>query len=468
MHTLEAPRWSAAEAVALSAGEGIFVQQDPDSREQAGRDFGQVEKELPWGVAAPRDLGELARLVAFAAARGLPVTVRGRGYSQSGQSLSPGGLTLDCRRLDRIDRVDVSRRRVRCEGGARWREVVAATLPYGLLPAVLPLNLDMSVAGLLSAGGIGANSHRLGPVVAHAHELEVVTAVEGPLRCDPIRHRDLYNGVLAGLGRCGVIAQATLALRPVLPRVRTFHLLYGDLDSWLADQKKIVAEGAAEYIEGFVWSSAKGMRSDLMGNRPFSHWMYGLQVGIEYRDREPDPDTALAGLQPWKIVHVQDEPVAAHIERFQPRFDGMRQSGAWQQLHPWLECLLPVSRFAEMLPAVLDALPPSIGDGHRAVWVARDGAPPFFALPDKEPAICLGILPTGVPASERDFTLQAFRQIDHTLRAAGGKRYLSGWLGPMTDDDWRQHHGPHHAAWVAAKRRYDPEGIFRSALFPRP
>jgi cytokinin dehydrogenase len=264
-----------------------------------------------------------------------------------------------------------------------------------------------------------------------------------------------------------VIARATLALRPVRRRVRTFHLLYGDLAAWMADQKTLVASGRAQYIEGFLWSSAKGTRSDARGvRRPFSHWMYGLQVGFEYDEAAPEAGAALAGLAPFQVTEVQDDDLADHLHRYQPRFDGMRQSGAWQQTHPWLECLVPASRLPDLLPAVLEALPLSLGDGHRAVWVAREGAPPFFALPEGEPAVCLGILPTGVSPAEREPVLQAFRQIDRQLRAAGGKRYLSGWLGPMSDEDWRCHFGARHADWLAVKRRYDPQGLFRSVLLP--
>jgi cytokinin dehydrogenase len=461
-------QWSGADAMALATDHGVFVHRDPDSRRRAGHDFGGIERGDPWGVVAPRDTAELERLVRFAAARQLSLTPRGRGYSQSGQSLAPGGVTIDCTRLDRIDPVDGDQRSVRCEAGARWREVVSATLAQGLLPVVLPLNLDMSVGGLLAVGGIGANSHRHGPAVVHAIDLQVVTATDGLVRCDRAVNADLFDSVLAGLGRCGVLAHARLALRPAPRRVRTFHLLYGDLQGWLADQRELVQQRRADYLEGLCWASAKGTRSDHMGRRPFAHWLYGLQLGIEYSGEPPEPSDALAGLEPWRIVHVQDDDLVTHIDRYHPRFDGMRRSGAWEQLHPWLECLLPVSRLPELLPEVLDALPPMLGDGHRVVWMARPGVPSYFAMPDAEEVACLAILPTGVAEGERDLVLQTFRQIDHSLRAAGGKRYPSGWLGPMQEEDWREHHGARYDAWRRAKRRFDPEGVFRSAMFPHP
>jgi cytokinin dehydrogenase len=462
-----ARRWSDEEAAALSAATGVLLRRDPASRDEAGADFGHLARGEVWAVAAPRDATELEKVVRFAAARGLPLTARGRGYSQAGQSLAAGGVTLDCTRLDRLEPVEAARRIIRCDAGARWREVVAATLPHGLLPAVLPLNLDMSVGGLLAAGGVGANSHAYGPAIAHVVELDVVTASRGLVRCDRTTEPDLFAAVLGGLGRCGVVVRATLALRPVHPRVRTFHLLYASIEDWLADQRTLMRQQRADYLEGFCWAGAKGSRLEEGVRRPFAHWLYGLQIGLEHDEgAAPEAAAALAGLRHFQVIHVEDEGLATHLERYQPRFDGMRRSGAWTQAHPWLECLVPGDRIAQVLPAVLDRLPPSLGDGHRAVWIARDDVPAGFALPDARDAVCLAFLPPGVAPGEAGEVTAALTEVDAILRAAGGKRYLSGWLGAMDEARWREHHGPHYRAWIAAKDRFDPDGIFRSALFP--
>jgi cytokinin dehydrogenase len=462
---MTALRWSEGDAEALAAT-GVLLARDPASREQAATDFGQLVRGEVWAVALPRDPAELQQIVRFAAGRGLPLTPRGRGLSQSGQSLAAGGVTLDCSRLDRVAPVEAARRRVRCEGGARLREVVAATLPHGLLPAVLPLNLDMSVGGLLSAGGIGANAHVLGAAAAHALELDVVTPARGLQSCDRERSPALFAAVLGGLGRCGVIARATLALRPVAPRVRTFHLLYASLPAWMADQRALLRERRADYLEGFCWASAKGTRQEHGVRRPFQHWLYGLQVGIEYDEVAPEREAALAKLSPLEVVHVEDEPIASHVERYQPRFDGMRRSGAWTQAHPWLECFVPADQVAELLPTLLARLPPSLGDGHRVVWVAQENLPPLLAMPAAREVVCLAFLPPGVPPFERDDVLRALGEIDVLMRAAGGKRYLSGWLGAQDDRRWREHHGERYPAWVSAKQQFDPQGVLRSALFP--
>ena len=458
-------RWSAADVAALAAATGASVRHDPATRSAFAEDFGHLTHAEPRAVVSPRTADEIVAIVELAARRKLPLCPRGRGYSQSGQSLSPEGLCLDLSRLDRIEPVDLGNRRVACEPGVRWRELVSTTLREGLVPRVLPLNLDMSVAGLLSAGGLGTNSHRHGPAVSQVADLDVVTGDGRLSRCSATTNADLFSAVLGGLGRCGVVARASLELRPVPARVKTFHLVYFDMGAWLADQERVVVDGRAEHVEAMCWMGAKGFRrAGDTGAR--LQWLYGLQVGFEYGQVAPDRAAALAGLSPAQVVHVDDETAAEFAARYQPRFDSMHRSGGWEQLHPWLECLIPARRMAALLPAILAALPVSLGDGHRIMWVDASRRPPLFAVPASDPIVCFAVLPPGVAAAEREEVLPALARVDRLLRDAGGKRYLSGWLGPMPEERWREHYGEAYPRWLELKRRFDPERIFRSALFP--
>jgi cytokinin dehydrogenase len=463
---MRASRWSDDDAAAVQAAAPGVLRRDPATRAEFSEDFGHLIRAEPRAVASPRTVEELAAVVRCVAERKLALCARGRGYSQSGQSLSPSGLALDLSRLDRIEAVSPDGRQAHCEPCARWRELTAATLQKGFVPRVLPLNLDISVGGLISAGGIGANSHQYGPLVSQVAELRVVTSAGGLSNCSATVEPDLFFAILAGLGRCGIIARASIKLRPAPARVRTIHLVYGDIETWMADQQRIVNERRAHYLEAMCWMGAKGFRGGTGGRPRRVQWLYGLQVGIEYDQKPPDEATILASLTPWRVPHVDDEGFADFIARYQPRFDAMRQTGAWQQLHPWLECLLAPATVVSLLPGILDELPISLGDGHRLIWVDTRNKPPFLAAPEGSPAVCLAILPTGVPASEREQVIPALARVDRGLRASGGKRYLSGWLGQMGPARWREHYGQQYERWVALKDRFDPERLFCSALFP--
>jgi cytokinin dehydrogenase len=228
----------------------VNLLRDLGSRRAASEDFGRLARGDAWGVALPRDIDELCATIAFASERGLVITVRGRGYSQSGQSLPAGGLSLDCTHLNRIGPIDPESPSVRCEGGARLRDVVMATAERGFLPPVLPLNLDMTIGGLLSAGGIGSTSHHHGPVVANVLDIEIVTAVGERVRCSSSQNAGLFHAVLSGAGRCAVIASAHLALRRFQPRTQTYHLLYSSIGDWLDDQRRLSRSALADHLEG--------------------------------------------------------------------------------------------------------------------------------------------------------------------------------------------------------------------------
>ena len=47
----------------------------------------------------------------------------------------------------------------------------------------------------------------------------------------------------------------------------------------------------------------------------------------------------------------------------------------------------------------------------------------------------------------------------------GGKRYLSGWMGMMQTDGWKQQWGAKFTNWTAQKDKLDPKHIFQSKLF---
>jgi cytokinin dehydrogenase len=436
---------------------------DGASRQAASIDMGRIARGSPRAVVAPRDTAELQRIIQFAGARGVRCTPRGAGYSQGGQSLSMGGLCLDLTRLDRIENLDGAAHTLRCEGGVRLRSIASATLRQGLLPRVLPLNLDMTVGGLLSVGGVGASSQRMGPAVANVLGLDVVTGTGQRVACGPDREAEIFDSILGGLGRCGVIAAATLALRKTDSHVRTFHLAYDALGPWFLDETKLAEQGQATYLEGFVWSGTKEASSNQEATRPSSAGSFELRVGFEYTDQPPAAEVVLSGLSAHRVISVEDRTILSHLERYGPRFETMQRTGAWADAHPWLEYFLPLELVPRALPQILGMLPPAVGDGHRLLLIDGSRVPRFFRVPSRALNACFAILPLGVPCASRDDVLDALRAVDERLLAFGAKRYLSGWL-EMTAARWRAHFEGDFESWQNAKRKCDPRNVFDSHL----
>lgn len=421
-------------------------------------DFGNLIRGHSKGIIQPRNIEEVSLAIEFAKSGHLSLKTRGTSYTQGGQSVTQDGYTLDMTQLNQIGEVDTVAQAIATEAGAKWQDIVTKTVKYGMLPCTLPLNLEQTVGGLLSTGGIGSNSKTYGPVVANVVDLDTITGNGEHIQCSRTQTQELYNAVLGGLGRCGVIVSATLALRKIKKYIRTFHLLYDSLDAWIYDQLLLGKNHQIGHLEGFCWTAAKGIRNSISGKRFFAHWLYGLQVSVEYETTPPSASDVLQDLSYWQLFHTEDEETASHVFRYQPRFEMMRASGAWQQTHPWIECFISAETLAEVLPEILDILPLSLGDGHRAIMVASDNLPDLFIMPPAENIFCFAILPIAV-SIEDSKTFEALAQVNQILLNAGGKRYLSGWLGGL-DFNWQQHYGQRYETWESMKQKYDSLHIF--------
>lgn len=397
-----------------------------------------------------------------AASSGSRLTLRGVGHSAGGQALAVDSVVVDLSEMRGVGRVDLERGTIRCEAGARLREVVAATLTRGLLPRALTNLLDLTVGGLLSVGGIGPGSHQYGPVVANVAALEVVTGDGSLRRCSRTEARELYDAVLGGLGRCGAIVSAELELRRVRSRVRTYYLLYDDVRRWMADQQALARTDGVSSMEGFCSPSMQGLRG-IGGRRAgFVEWFFPLQVSFEFDEEAPQLPKQLS---PYRVLHVEDDEITHFPARHDTRFEMVRRLGAWERPHPYVGAFIGAEALVEVLPAVLDALP--LGEGHRGTFfVAADAAPPLMALPDAQDVVFLAVIYPQILPQFLDGTLAAFQRAGDILIDAGGKRYVADWLGDMGEDDWRRHFGSRHEWWVESKRRFDPYGVFCSLLLP--
>jgi cytokinin dehydrogenase len=458
--------WTPGSIEALRVATGLGVATDFRARRDASRDFGRIVRGASAGVVRPRTVDDVAAVLAFASEHRLAITPRGHGGSGGGQSVARGGLTLDLNGLDRVSPPDARRDVVVAEGGAPIRAIVDAAMgaPTPRIPRVLPLYLQMTAGGLLSAGGVGSTSHRYGPVIANVRALDVVTGDGRIVSCSREMERPLFDAALGGLGRYGVIARATFELRPVTRQVRTVHLVYDDPERWLDDQRALVRGGGFDHLEGFCWMGAKGLRTNDRP-APFAQWLFGLQIGFSHDGDAAAGEDVLRDLHPWRRLAASDDTVAAHARRYTPRFEAMHASGAWEQSHPWVEYFVPSRILGRVLPPLLDRLHPSLGDGHRVMFVDAASARASFGMPDGDEIACFAILPMGIPAFARRETLAALREVDAHLLEAGAKRYLSGWGLPPNDAAWRAHHGPRAEALRAARAKYDPAGVLGSALF---
>jgi FAD/FMN-containing dehydrogenase/Fe-S oxidoreductase len=108
---------------------------------------------MPLGVVVPHTIAEAERALAICREEGVPVTPRGGGTSQAGQTVNEA-VVIDCsRHLDRIIEVDAAAKRCVVEPG-----IVLDELNRALKPAGLWFPVDISTASRATIGGMAANN----------------------------------------------------------------------------------------------------------------------------------------------------------------------------------------------------------------------------------------------------------------------------------------------------------------------
>lgn len=198
---------------------------DVDVCRAHARDVSGLEL-VPNGVARPRSVAEVADVLAAAHASRTFVTPAGLQSSTTGASITDQGVLLSLAALDRVLDIDVVRRTIRVEAGARVADVRRAAEHAGLLFTPDPTSEEEStIGGAIACNASGARSFRYGATRAHVQALTVLLAngdrldvrrpalekntVGFPMAHDPV---DWFVG---SEGTLGVVVEAELGLLPL-------------------------------------------------------------------------------------------------------------------------------------------------------------------------------------------------------------------------------------------------------------
>src|SRR5215207_9003896 len=176
--------------------------------------FNAMIETRPRFVARCSNRGDVAAALAFAAERGLEVSVRAGGHAVSGKALCEG-VVLDVRGIDSVE-VDAVRRVVRVGGGATWAQVDRATQEHGLATTGGRVSTT-GVAGLTLGGGSGWLERKHGLTCDNLVAVELVTAAGEHVRASATEHPELFWALHGGGGNFGVATAFEFAVHPLGP-----------------------------------------------------------------------------------------------------------------------------------------------------------------------------------------------------------------------------------------------------------
>ncbi len=174
----------------------------------------QLEGKTADLVAFPSDEHDVLRIAAVAARFGVPITVRGGGTGNYGQSVPlRGGIVLDIGGLDRTISVRIGAGRF--QAGARLLEIDRALKPLGQELRMFPsTRKQATLGGFIAGGAAGAGSCTWGQISDAGAVLGVrVVTVEPEPRVIELRGADVYK-VMHAYGINGIITEVEVALAP--------------------------------------------------------------------------------------------------------------------------------------------------------------------------------------------------------------------------------------------------------------
>ena len=160
---------------------------------------------------------------------------------------------LDLREFRHVLDVDVVGGWVDVEGSTSYEDLVAATLPHGVMPAVVPQLKTITVGGAAAGVGIEATSFRHGLVHDTLLEFDVLLPDGRIVHCAPDNpHRDLFFGFPNSYGTLGYALRLRLRTLPVRRAVRVEHRRHADPRAFF-DDLAVQCAGTADFVDGVVF-----------------------------------------------------------------------------------------------------------------------------------------------------------------------------------------------------------------------
>ena len=403
-----------------------------------------------------------------AAARGMPLT-RGLGRSYGDSSLpaprdhAVAGATL----ADRILAFDPETGLLRAEAGLSLSEIYRLFLPRNWFVPVTPGTQFVTLGGMVAADVHGGNHHRDGCFGAHVTRLRMQVADGRVLECSRELEPELFRATLGGMGLTGHILEVEFRMARIsspwlwgeAEQVRGIGPFYDALGRAAADWP--FTKGWIDCVSrgknlgrGIMYRARWATPAEAPPRLPkhkkgFSipfflpSWVLNrasarLYNGFRYRTNRPKP----------RIVHPDEFFYPLDGMRHWNRLFGRPGFTQWQCVVPHANGLRTITRALELVNKRGFASP---------VCVIKDCGPEGEGLLSF-PKLGISI---AIDVPVRSWTRPLIDDLNELILAEGGRIYLA--KDAFSRPEHFQKMEPRLAEWQAIRRRWDPQGRFRSA-----
>lgn len=190
---------------------------------------------------------------------------------------------LDVSGLADVISIDTRRQTADVAGMCTYEDLVAATLPFGLSPLVVPQLKTITLGGAVTGLGIESASFRNGLPHESVLEMDVLTGGGEVVTTSRSRDPELFRAFPNSYGTLGYAVRLRIELEPVKPFVALRHIRFHSLADLIATAGDIVDAAShdgvrVDYLDGVVFSAiesyltlgtrttAPGPVSDYTGN----------------------------------------------------------------------------------------------------------------------------------------------------------------------------------------------------------
>lgn len=381
----------------------------------------------PAHFAAPRDEGEVAALVAAAAARGLGVRVAATGHSFT-PVVETDGLMLNLRGMSGVRSVDAERRRAVALPGSQIRDFYHPLWDAGLA-LINQGDIDtQQIAGAVSTATHGSGS-RYTSLSGVVRRVRLATG-SGEIREVGEDRPELLAAAQIAIGMLGVITELEL-------EVTTAYRLKQRVDLWSWEE---VIERWDELVNehrhfGFFWlpTEESGALYNLDGHgEPMADKCYVKIYDVASPD---EPDDATEGRRIDRCYRIY--PMV-----YDPNFHE-------------LEYFVPLERAVDALRAMRELMLRSLPDSVYPLEVRTVGPDDAYLSPNyMTPTVAISV--SGKPGTDYwDY----LRSVDALLFNEFGARVHWGKLHFLTRERLLERY-PEAQRFIDIRREFDPQGVF--------
>ena len=422
-------------------------------------DSGYAAARRVWNAAVTHEPAVIARcsgtddvraVVRAARDAGVPISVRSGGHDWGGRALRDQGLVVDLTGMRGV-RVDAGRRTATVQGGAIIADLLAATAPHGL---VTPTGVVRAVGltGLTTSGGYGPLIGRYGLTADNLLSAQVVLADGTTATAGPDGDSELWWALRGGGGNFGVVTELRYRLHE-LPTVLAGMLMFPSTEApaVLTGYAEIVAEAPDEL------TVMTGFLSGPDGPLTFLCPMWSgddLAAGEKAVAR-------LRSLGRPVVDQIAEMPYAAALSMF----DASMVDGNHYLLRSrWIPELSEVAVTALTAGAATLTSPYSGLIVTRLHGAATRVEPDATAFAHRAPHQVVEVIAAFAPGEPVDRHRAWAESVATALDPVALPGAYPNLLGPGDDERARASFAGNLARLVAAKRRYDPDNVFASAI----